>query len=179
MSTNTLKMLTPDDLDRRTYLKGISLAAGAVVLQPFVDALAAEAAGKEPPFRVIFFMQGNGLWPHHVQPKGVDRHKADRLVDLPLADLDLPEPIAALEPFKDRLGIIQKPRFPAVATTVKSTVRWGVSIGGAGRSLRRWTTRSRGRSRASFPCSVWECSHHPMRSSSTRSRRSAPSARSR
>ncbi len=101
-------MLTPDNLDRRTCLKGVSLDAGAVVLQPFVNALAAEAAGDEPPLRVVFVMQGNGLWLHHVQPKGVDRHKADGLVDLPLADLELPEPIAALEPFKDRLGIIQK-----------------------------------------------------------------------
>ena len=111
MKPNALKMLTPDRLERlerRTCLKGLSLGAGAVVLQPFVEALAAEAAGDEPPLRVVFVMQGNGLWPHHVQPKGIDRHKADRLVDLPLADLELPEPIAALEPFKDRLGIIQK-----------------------------------------------------------------------
>ena len=108
MNTNALKMLTPNDLDRRTCLKGISLGAGAVVLQPFLNALAAEARGETPPLRVIFLMQGNGLWPHHVQPKGVDRHKADRLIDLPLADLELPEPIAALEPFKNRLGIIQK-----------------------------------------------------------------------
>ncbi|QDU96593.1 DUF1552 domain-containing protein [Lignipirellula cremea] len=108
MNTNVLNMLTPDDLDRRTCLKGISLGAGAVVLQPFVNALAAEAAGEAPPLRVVFLMQGNGLWPHHVQPKGVDRQQADRLIDLPLAELELPEPIAALEPFKNRLGIIQK-----------------------------------------------------------------------
>ncbi|MFY7953954.1 MAG: DUF1552 domain-containing protein, partial [Armatimonadaceae bacterium] len=54
-----------------------------------------------------FVMQGNGLWPHHIQPKGVDKKKADRLVDLPLADLELPDPIAPLDPFKKRLGIIQ------------------------------------------------------------------------
>ena len=96
MNTNVLNMLTPDDLDRRTCLKGISLGAGAVVLQPFVNALAAEAAGEAPPLRVVFLMQGNGLWPHHVQPKGVDHHQADRLIDLPLAELELPEPIAAL-----------------------------------------------------------------------------------
>ena len=108
MNTNALKMLTPDHLDRRTCLKGLSLGAGAVVLQPFVDSLAAEAAGKEPPLRIVFLMQGNGLWPHHVQPKGVDRHKADRLIDLPLADLELPDAISPLAPFKNRLGIIQK-----------------------------------------------------------------------
>ena len=107
-NSSSLSVVTPDDLDRRTCLKRLSLGAGVVVLQPFLNALAAEADGQAPPLRVIFFLQGNGLWPHHVQPKGVDREKADRLVDLPLADLELPEPIAALEPFKDRLGIIQK-----------------------------------------------------------------------
>ncbi len=100
-------MFTPDQLDRRTALKGVTLGAGAVVLQPFVNALAAEASGEAPPPRVIFLMQGNGLWPHHIQPKGVDKKKSDRLVDLPLADLELPDPIAPLAPFKKRLGIIQ------------------------------------------------------------------------
>ncbi|MFM8272564.1 MAG: DUF1552 domain-containing protein [Gemmata sp.] len=100
-------MFTPDQLDRRTALKGVTLGAGAVVLQPFVNALAAEARGEAPPPRVIFLMQGNGLWPHHIQPKGIDKKKTARLVDLPLADLELPDPISPLEPFKKRLGIIQ------------------------------------------------------------------------
>ncbi len=100
-------MFTPTQLDRRTALKGVTLGAGAVVLQPFVNALAAEARGEAPPPRVIFLMQGNGLWPHHIQPKGVDKKKTDRLVDRPLVELELPDPIAPLEPFKKRLGIIQ------------------------------------------------------------------------
>jgi len=93
--------------DRRNALKGVTLGAGAVVLQPFVSALAAEARGEAPPPRIIFLMQGNGLWPHHIQPKGVDKKKSDRLVDRPLADLELPDPISPLAPFKKRLGIIQ------------------------------------------------------------------------
>ena len=108
MNTNTLNMLTPDQLDRRTVLKGVSLGAGGVVLQPFLNALAAEAAGETPPLRIIFLMQGNGLWRHHIQPKDVKGGKSDRLIDLPLADLELPEPLAPLAPFKNRLGIIQK-----------------------------------------------------------------------
>ncbi|MBM3348007.1 MAG: DUF1552 domain-containing protein, partial [Betaproteobacteria bacterium] len=60
-----------------------------------------------PPPRIIFLMQGNGLWPHHIQPKGIDKKKTDRLVDLPLADLELPDPISPLAPFKKRLGVIQ------------------------------------------------------------------------
>ena len=66
-------MFTPDQLDRRNALKGVTLGAGAMVLQPFVSALAAEARGEAPPPRIIFLLQGNGLWPHHIQPKGVDK----------------------------------------------------------------------------------------------------------
>ena len=100
-------ILTPDRLDRRSALKGITLGAGAVLLQPFLNRLEAEARGEAPPKRLIFFMESNGLYPYHIQPKGAERGKGDRLIDLPLADLELPEAIAPLAPFKKRLGIIQ------------------------------------------------------------------------
>ena len=110
MNTPALPMniLNPNLITRRSCLKGITLGAGAVVLQPFLNALAAEARGEAPPLRVIFLMQGNGLWPHHIQPKGVDMKAGEKLIDLPMSGLELPEPIAPLEPFKNRLGIIQK-----------------------------------------------------------------------
>ena len=100
-------MLTPDQIDRRTVLKRITLGAGAIVLQPFLNALAAEADGKAPPLRIVFVIESNGLWPYHIQPKGVAAGKGDRLIDLPLRDLELPVPIAPLAPFKDRMMIIQ------------------------------------------------------------------------
>ena len=115
-SKNVLKMLTPDQLDRRTVLKVVTLGAGAVVLQPFLNALAAEARGESPPPRIVFVIESNGLWPYHIQPKGVAAGKRDRLIDLPLKDLQLPEPIAPLAPFKDRmaivLGLSSKQAFP-------------------------------------------------------------------
>ena len=52
---NSLRMITPDQLDRRTVLKGVTLGAGAVMLvmpvmlQPLLNALAAEARGEAPP----------------------------------------------------------------------------------------------------------------------------------
>ena len=58
---NPLKMVTPDQLDRRTVLNGVTLGAGAVLLQPFLQRLEAEQAGQAPPKRLIFFLQGNGL----------------------------------------------------------------------------------------------------------------------
>ncbi len=104
---NPLKMITPDQLDRRSVLKGVTLGAGAVVLQPFLNALAAEAKGEAPPLRIVFVFESNGLWPYHIQPKGVAAGKGDRLIDLPLKDLELPDPISPLAPFKDRMAIIQ------------------------------------------------------------------------
>ena len=97
-------------LDRRSALKGITLGAGAAVLQPFVNALGAEAAGIAPPQRFIFLLESNGLYPRHIQPKGVDsdKRKAEKLADLSLKDLELPDTISPLAPFKDRMGIIQK-----------------------------------------------------------------------
>lgn len=53
-------------------------------------------------------MQENGLWPHQVQPPGVDRRDRAGLVDLPLANLELLEPPAPLALRKYRLGIMQR-----------------------------------------------------------------------
>jgi len=107
---NPLKMVTRDQLDRRTVLKGVTLGAGAVVLQPFLQRLAAEQAGQAPPKRFIFFMESNGLYPHHVQPRNLPapRGGTARLIDQSLADLELNEAIAPLTPFKNRMALIQK-----------------------------------------------------------------------
>lgn len=109
--SNKLTMLTPNQLDRRTALKGISLGAGAVVLQPFLNALAAEARGEAPPPRIVFVFESNGLWESHIRPKELGKaggwvSAADKLIDLPLGEHQLPEPIAPLAPFKDRLSIV-------------------------------------------------------------------------
>ncbi len=105
-----LKMVTPDQLDRRSVLKGVTLGAGAVVLQPFLQRLAAEQAGQAPPKRFIFFMESNGLYPRHIQPRNLAAppRGTNRLIDRNLADLEFPEPIAPLAPFKNRVTIIQK-----------------------------------------------------------------------
>lgn len=71
-TSNPLSMVTPDQIARRSVIKGLTLGAGAVVLQPFLNALAAEAAGKAPLPRIIFLVEANGLWPYHIQPKGAD-----------------------------------------------------------------------------------------------------------
>ncbi|MEI7688147.1 MAG: DUF1552 domain-containing protein, partial [Planctomycetota bacterium] len=115
---NPLNMVSPDQLDRRSVLKGITLGAGAVVLQPFLNGLAAEASGQAPPKRVVFLFESNGLNRRHILPRGIEipRNGPDRLIDRSLAELELPEPIAPLAPFKNRmaimLGISCKNAFP-------------------------------------------------------------------
>ncbi|MEI7685545.1 MAG: DUF1552 domain-containing protein, partial [Planctomycetota bacterium] len=105
---NPLKMVTPDQLDRRSVLKGMTLGAGAVVLQPFLNGLAAEASGQAPPKRVVFLFESNGLNRRHILPRGIEipRNGPDRLIDRSLTELELPEPIAPLTPFKNRMTIM-------------------------------------------------------------------------
>jgi hypothetical protein len=105
------RMITPDRIGRRTVVKGVTLGAGAVVLQPFLDSLAAEARGETPPPRIVFVIESNGLWEHHVRPATLGKaggwnSPVDALVDEPLAGHALPEPIAPLEPFKDRMSVV-------------------------------------------------------------------------
>jgi hypothetical protein len=110
MNISKIAPKTPGQSDRRTVLKGVTLGAGAVVLQPFLQRLAAEQTGQAPPKRFIFFMESNGLYPRHLQPRNLTAppRGTNRLIDQSLADLELPEPIAALTPFKNRMTIIQK-----------------------------------------------------------------------
>ena len=95
--------------DRRTLLKGMTLGAGAAVLQPAINALGAEASGKPMPRRIVFFIEGNGMNPAHIQPQGIARPKkgSEKLIDKSLSDYKLPDPLAALAPFKDRTTLIQ------------------------------------------------------------------------
>ena len=46
-------------IDRRSFLKNATLGAGAVVLQPVLRSLAAEANGKAAPRRIVFFLEAH------------------------------------------------------------------------------------------------------------------------
>ena len=82
-------------LNRRNVLKGLAAAAVAGPMLPSV----AQAAKKGSPKRVIFFMQNQGFDPATAIPAGMKNSGS-------LAKLKLPEPIQALEPYKERLQII-------------------------------------------------------------------------
>ena len=82
-------------LNRRNVLKGLAAAAVAGPMLPSV----AQAAKKRAPKRVIFFMQNQGFDPLTAIPAGMKSSGS-------LAKAKLPEPIQALEPYKERLHII-------------------------------------------------------------------------
>src|SRR5262249_3533527 len=92
--------------DRRAFLKAFALGSGGMLLSPWVQPLhAVETTGAPAPKRFIFFLQNQAFHPEHAQPSGVkiDPKSLDRPEDLPLASMELPEPIAPLEAIKDRV----------------------------------------------------------------------------
>jgi hypothetical protein len=72
--------------------------------------LALAADGQLPPPRFLFVVEGNGLPPKQVHPAGlpfVEREARDKMQTHSLAGLELPQALKPIEPFRDRLAIIQ------------------------------------------------------------------------
>ena len=87
-------------MNRRNLLKGMAASAGAAMgasMFPSIVRAAAPLIGG--PKRVIFFMQNQGFDPATCIPTGFANNGS-------LATATLPEPIEALEPYKERLHII-------------------------------------------------------------------------
>jgi hypothetical protein len=97
-------------IDRRNVLKGFSLGAGTLLLQPFVERMARAADGELPPTRFLFVVEGNGLPPQQIHPEGLPwlkRESREKLAVHALGEAKLPPALAPIEPFRDRLAIIQ------------------------------------------------------------------------
>ncbi|MEM7232372.1 MAG: DUF1552 domain-containing protein [Planctomycetota bacterium] len=98
-------------IDRREFIRtglfrGVSLGAAGVYLAPFLRNLSA-ADGTKTPARVLFFVQGNGVYPNEIQPKTIARpKKPTRLDDCPLTGHALPESLSPLNPWTERLTMI-------------------------------------------------------------------------
>lgn len=87
-------------LSRRKLLQGIAAGTGAA----FGTSLAPQSLFASPtagatPKRIVFFMQNQGFDPKTCIPEGMKNSGS-------LAKVKLPEPISALEPYKERLHII-------------------------------------------------------------------------
>ncbi|EMI46218.1 DUF1552 domain-containing protein [Rhodopirellula sp. SWK7] len=87
-------------LSRRQMLRGLAASTGAAFGAPLLsERVLASPLGNTTPKRVIFFMQNQGFDPKTCIPEGM-KHSGT------LANAKLPEPISALEPYKERLHII-------------------------------------------------------------------------
>ncbi len=88
-------------IDRRTLLQGMTASVGAALGSSFLPTFArgASTASMGTPRRVIFFLQNQGFDPATCIPAGM-KHSGS------LATARLPEPIEALEPYKERMHII-------------------------------------------------------------------------
>ncbi len=92
-------------INRRTALKGISLGSGVVALSPFIKRTSA-AEGAQTPKRFVFVVKSSGLQGDYLNPEGL-KHGGDVLVDESLEGRKLSDSMKSLEPFKDKLTIIQ------------------------------------------------------------------------
>ena len=95
-------------IDRRTLLKRMTAGAGCVALTPFLKHMdmlhAADTAIL--PKRFVFVLKSSGLHADYLNPDGL-KHGGSTIVDSSLDGKTLPYKLAPLEPFKDRLTIIQ------------------------------------------------------------------------
>tara|TARA_B100000614_G_scaffold161939_1_gene144223 strand:+ start:2363 stop:3673 length:1311 start_codon:yes stop_codon:yes gene_type:complete len=83
-------------INRRKLLQKMATAA---IAAPLLPSLGQAATKKGSPKRVIFFMQNQGFDPATAIPAGMKSSSS-------LAKVKLPEPIEPLEPYKERLHII-------------------------------------------------------------------------
>lgn len=87
-------------LNRRNMLQKMAAGVGAACTSSLLPQhLLASPTSKTTPKRVIFFMQNQGFDPKTCIPEGMSSSSS-------LAKAKLPEPIKALEPYKERMHII-------------------------------------------------------------------------
>lgn len=85
-------------LNRRRVLQGMAAGAG-IGVSKVPRSLLASAVSNATPKRVVFFLQNQGFDPRTCIPRGMTHSGS-------LATARLPDPISALEPYKDKLHII-------------------------------------------------------------------------
>jgi hypothetical protein len=113
-------------LTRRRWLAdttaGIGAAGLSPLLQPLLARAVAEARGDAPPQRFVFVVPSSGITPAELVPPSLasgaivpsvqpnwpdDLKPTEKLIDQPLESLQLSPALAALEPHKRRVNIVQ------------------------------------------------------------------------
>ena len=93
-------------LNRRTFFRGATLGAGGLYFAPFLRQLDA-ADGQKKPARVLFFVQGNGVYPGEIQPQGIERPKQpSTLEDRPLTGHKMAFSMEPLAPWVDKMTML-------------------------------------------------------------------------
>ena len=94
---------------RRSILQSVSLGAGTLALAPFMNryALSEEVTAQpETPKRFLFVVKSSGLQAEFINPEGL-QHGGSSIVDKSLEGCKLAEGMEPLEPFRNRLMILQ------------------------------------------------------------------------
>ena len=94
---------------RRSILQSVSLGAGTLALAPFMNryALSEEVTAQpETPKRFLFVVKSSGLQAEFINPEGM-QHGGSSIVDKSLEGCKLAEGMEPLEPFRNRLMILQ------------------------------------------------------------------------
>ena len=98
----------PLDFARRRFLKGVSTGTAGLVLSPLLARVSALAAGTAvPPRRVVFLIFDNGFHERAAQPVDLPLVDTAKTTQTSLRGLTLPFDIEPLQPFQDRLTVIQ------------------------------------------------------------------------
>ena len=94
---------------RRSILQCVSLGASSLALAPFLNRYACSeevVAQSQTPKRFMFVVKSSGLQAEFINPDGL-QHGGDSIVDQSLGDRKLAEGMESLEPFRNRLTILQ------------------------------------------------------------------------
>jgi len=99
-----------NSLQRRQFLRRLSLGASAPALAPLLNQIALGAEGKTAPVRFLFVVEGNSVPPKQIHPADlpfVEREKRKRLLNRSLLGSPLPTALQPIQPWQDRLTVIQ------------------------------------------------------------------------
>ena len=112
-------------MNRRNMLKGMTVSGGCMGLGMFPQFGHAATKTNSRPKRLIFFLQNQGFESGTCLPKNLDKTQS-------LKGVHLPKPIAALEPYRDKLNIIYGLHGKHTSPTHSAY------FGALGESRRRW-----------------------------------------
>lgn len=99
-------MIDRREFIRGTLFRGLTLGAAGLYLGPFLRGLEASSPERKE-LRVLFFVQGNGIYPAEIQPETIERPRhPTTLEDLDLSGHALPTSLEPLGPWRDRLTMV-------------------------------------------------------------------------